>query len=118
MKRIVLGLLVGVGLVMAAVAAAEQRGDVLAQTLAPTKPAAAVTPSSGMIVVPTSLGDKAQILTVIDPAQQVMCVYHIDLPTGKIALKSVRKIAWDLQINDFNNENPLPQEIRSRLEQR
>lgn len=116
MKRIILGLLIGVGLVTAAVA--QQHGDPLAKALAPSRPAAAVTNGEGMIVVPSSLGDRTQIITVIDPAQQVMCVYHIDLSTGKIALKSVRKIAWDLQITDFNNENPLPQEIRSRLEQR
>jgi predicted methyltransferase len=71
-----------------------------------------------MIVVPTMLGDKAQVLTVVDPRQQVISVYHIDLVTGKISLKSVRKMVWDLQITDFNTENPLPQEIRSKLEQR
>ena len=58
------------------------------------------------------------MLTVVDPRQRVLCVYHIDLATGKIALKSVRNIQWDLQINDLNNENPLPQEIRSLLDQR
>jgi hypothetical protein len=118
MKRSMLGVLVGVGLVTAAVAVAEQRGETFPQRATPAAPAPAVAAGSELIVVPTSLGDKGQMLTIVDPRQQVLSVYHIDLLTGKIALKSVRKIQWDLQITDFNNENPLPQEIRLRLEQR
>ena len=118
MKRAILGILVGILSVVATFAVAQQRGEgfVPRPVQPPAAPAAAT--GSELIVVPAMLGDKAQILTVVDPRQQVMSVYHIDLVTGKIALKSVRKIVWDLQITDFNNENPLPQEIRSRLEQR
>jgi hypothetical protein len=117
MKRSILGVLVGVGLVTVAVAVAEQRGENFSQRAAPVPAAAA---GSEMIVVPLSMGDKGQgqMLAVVDPRQQVLSVYHIDLLTGKIALKSVRKIQWDLQITDFNTENPLPQEIRSKFEQR
>jgi nitrogen fixation protein len=97
-------------------ALAEQGGEIFSQR--PAVPTPKSEASSEMIVVPTSLGDKSLMLTVVDPKQQVISVYHIDLPTGKIALKSVRKIQWDLQITDFNTENPLPQEIRSKLEQR
>ena len=82
------------------------------------RPAPAAAAGSELIVVPTSLGDKGQMLTVVDPRQRVLSVYHIDLATGKIALKSVRNIQWDLQMTYLNNENPLPQEIRSLLEQR
>jgi hypothetical protein len=112
-----LGTLVGVGLVITAVAVARERGDGIVQreTLTTAAPAAA---GSEMIVVPTPLGEKGQMLTVVDPRQRVVCVYHIDLVTGKITLKSVRNIQWDLQITDLNNEKPLPQEIRSMVEQR
>ncbi len=58
------------------------------------------------------------MLTVIDPRQQAMGVYHIDLASGKIAPMSVRNIRWDLQMTEFNGVNPLPREIRSQLEQR
>ncbi len=57
------------------------------------------------------------MLTIVDPRQRALSVYHIDLNTGKIALKSVRNIQWDLQVTSFNNEIPLPQEIRSGLDQ-
>lgn len=109
MKRAVLGTLLGIGFVTAAVALAEQRA---------TSPVTAATASSELIVVPASLGEKGQMLTVVDPRQRVVSVYHIDLATGKIALKSVRNIQWDLQMTYLNNESPLPQEIRSLLEQR
>ena len=119
MKRAVLGSLVCVGLVMAAVGAAGQRGEVFAQRLTPpATPAPPAVAGSELIVVPATLGDKGQMLTVVDPRQKVVCVYHIDLATGKIALRSVRNIHWDLQMTYMNNENPLPQEIQSLLEQK
>jgi hypothetical protein len=116
MKRAILGTLVGVGLVMAAAAMAQQRGEVLPQREAPAMPGAAA--GTELIVVPTALGEKAQMLTVIDPRQQVLGVYHIDTASGKIALKSVRNIHWDLQIDHLNTEEPLPQQIRAMWEQK
>lgn len=116
MKRVVLGTLLGVGLAMVAVAVAEQRGDGLLQRPTTTAPGPAT--GSELIVVPASLGDKLQMLTVVDPRQRVLSVYHIELATGKITLKSVRSIQWDLQMSYLNNEPPLPQEIRSLMEQR
>jgi hypothetical protein len=117
MKRM-LGILVGVGLVMAAIAVAQQRAEVFAQRPAPPPMPPTAAAGTELIVVPMTLGDKGQMLTVVDPRRRVLSVYHIDAATGKIALKSVRNIQWDLQINDFNNDKPLPQEIRSSLEQR
>jgi nitrogen fixation protein len=116
MKRAILGTLVGVGLVMAAVAMAEQRGAVLPQRETLAMPATAG--GRELVVVPTTLGEKVQVLTVVDPRQQVLSVYHIDLATGKITLKSVRSIHWDLQIDHLNTEEPLPQQIRSMWEQK
>jgi len=70
--------------------------------------------------VPTPLGDKGQLLTVIDPRQQVMGVYHIELASGKITLRSARNLRWDLspQMTYLNNDPPLPQEIRALSEQK
>jgi hypothetical protein len=116
MKSAILGALVGLGFVLAAGAVADQRGDMVAPSVKP--PALS---SSELIVVPTAaLRDNAQVqvLTVVDPKQRVMGVYHIDMATGRIALKSVRNLQWDLQINDLNTDNPLPQQIRSMLEQK
>jgi hypothetical protein len=118
MKRAILGTLLGIGLVMAAAAMAEQRGDVLPQRGGPLTPAPAAVAGTELVVVPTALGDKVQMLTVVDSRQRVLSVYHIDTTTGKIALKSIRNIHWDLQIDHLNTDEPLPQQIRSMWEQK
>jgi hypothetical protein len=117
MKRAILGTLVGVGLVMAAAAMAEPRGGVLPRG-APAMPPPAAVAGTELIVVPTAVADRVQMLTVVDPRQRVLSVYHIDTATGKISLKSVRNIHWDLQIDHLNTDEPLPQQIRSMWEQK
>jgi hypothetical protein len=71
-----------------------------------------------LIALPTQVDNNRQQITVIDPIKRVICVYHLDLPSGGITLKSVRNIAGDLQIDDFNGTSPLPREVRSQLEPR
>lgn len=105
----------GLAAAMVTVAAAQQRGEPHVARGAAAPLAAAGTE---LIVVPNSVGDKTQMLTVVDPRQRALAVYHVDATSGKISLKSVRNIQWDLQISDLNNENPLPEQIRSLLEQR
>jgi anti-sigma-K factor RskA len=80
-------------------------------------PTAPVLGGEGLIALPAQSGDQRQQITVIDPATRVMGVYHIDLATGEVTLKSVRRIHWDLQMNEFNATHPLPGEIRSMVEQ-
>ena len=63
------------------------------------------------------LADGTQQLCVLDPRQQVVAIYHIDPAKGGITLRSVRNIYWDLRINHFNGTTPLPEEIRSLIEQ-
>jgi hypothetical protein len=116
MKRAILGALLGAGLVAMAVGLCGQRNEVFAQHVAPSPATAA---GGDLIAIPVGpVGERSQMLTVIDPRQRVMSVYHIDGGSGKIALLSVRNIQWDLQMMDFNGVNPLPREIRTQLEQR
>lgn len=113
MKRAILGALVGAGLLWAVVVLVGwDRAE--AQRLAP--PAAGG--DGSLIAVPTPMGEKGQLLTVIDPKQQTIGVYFVEGSTGRITLRSVRNIRWDLQMLDFNGANPLPREIRLQLEQR
>ena len=74
--------------------------------------------SAELITVTAPLDATHQQLTVIDPRMQVISVYHMDLPTGAITLKSVRNIRWDLQLVEFNGTSPLPSVIRSQLDSR
>ena len=100
---------------MAAVGRFDPSGEVYAQCAVPNSASAG---DSQLIVLPTPTGEKTQALTVIDPRQQSMAMYHVDLSNGKITLLSVRNIHYDLQMTEFNGVNPLPREIRLQLEQR
>jgi hypothetical protein len=114
MIRTALGAMVALGLLLGLGSAMAPQNVALGQRAA-NYPAAA---ANDLIVVPTTVGDKAQLLTVVDPHQRVLGVYSVDLPSGKITLRSVRNISWDLQMTYLNNDNPLPQEIRALLEQK
>ena len=115
MSKTMLGALAGVGLVIAAVGLFDRTTEALAQRPGPVGSYAT---GSELIVVPGPDGEKGQLLTVIDPHARVMGVYHVDQQTGKIGLRSVRNIHWDLQMTYLDNEGLLPQEIHAMLEQR
>jgi len=115
MKATVLGALIGAGLMTAAVGGLSHSDEVLAQRAGPDW---ADGPKSELIAFSETVEQKYQQLTVIDPKLRVMSVYQIDLSSGKIALRSVRNIHWDLQMLEFNGANPLPREIQALLEQR
>ena len=74
-------------------------------------------PQSGdLIAHVTAAEGQPQVVTVIDPRQRVMAIYHVDRATGQITPKSVRNFTWDLQMIEFNSGDPLPQDIRSGLQ--
>lgn len=72
--------------------------------------------SPDMLALSAEVEGRQQI-TVIDPKQKVMAVYHIDRTTGAVSLRSVRNLQWDMQIEDFNSANPTPREIRALTQQ-
>jgi hypothetical protein len=114
MKTSVIAALVGAGVTLLAMAGWGHGGEALAQR------GSGVEVGGELITVSATVGDKGQFqqLTVIDPRMRVMSVYHVDLASGAITLRSVRNITWDLQLREFNGVAPLPQEIRALLEQR
>lgn len=71
----------------------------------------------GLIALSAQSPNGQQQLTVVDPAQRVIAVYHVDPASGELSLRSVRNIQWDLRMTQFNGSTPLPQEIRNLLEQ-
>ena len=66
-----------------------------------------------LIALPMQIDNTRQQLTVIEPRTHVMSVYHLDLATGSVTLKSVRNLSWDLQLDEYNGIKPLPREIRA-----
>ena len=75
-------------------------------------------PSAELMALAFDSGDGRQQITVVDPRQRVLAVYHIDRVTGGLSLKSVRNIQHDLLIEDFNSEKPTPREVRALIQQR
>ena len=72
----------------------------------------------GLIALESSNADGIQQVTLIDPKDRVISVYHIESATGVISLRSVRSIRWDFQLEEFNGKTPKPKEIRSLIQPR
>lgn len=69
-------------------------------------------PPAALVTYLGTTGGDTQVVTVIDPAQRALAIYHVNGTTGEIALKSVRNMTWDLQMVQYNSGKPLPQEVR------
>ncbi len=67
---------------------------------------------SGLQVISTLLPSGIQQLAIVEPRAKSMAVYHVDPTSGKIQLKSARSLVWDLQMEYFNGQAPLPSELR------
>ncbi len=120
MRKAMLGALTGAGLVMAAVGLLAPQDKLHAQSQGLTDQAGDFRSggSRQLIALPGPTDEDGQLFLVVDPQVRAVSVYHVDGANGKIALKSVRNIHYDLQMMNLNTEDPLPQNIRSLLEQR
>jgi hypothetical protein len=72
--------------------------------------------STDLIAHVSSPAGQPQTVTIIDPRQRVLGVYHVDPKSGEVSLKSVRNFSWDLQMIEFNSTSPLPQDVRNGLD--
>ena len=63
-------------------------------------------------VVSALLPNGGQQIVVLDANQKSLSVYHVSPQDGKVQLRSVRNIAWDLSMEEFNGTAPLPSELR------
>ena len=113
MRNAVLGALViaSLWMLVAGVAGGRDR-------LAAAGPVASEGAGQELVTLATPVGDNRQMLTIVDPRTRAICVYHVELATGAIALKSVRHIHWDLQMTEYNTLAPLPREIQHTFGQR
>lgn len=63
-------------------------------------------------IISTLLPSGIQQVLIVDTAVQSLAIYHVEPVNGKVQLKSVRRFAWDLQMEQFNGQVPLPSELR------
>ena len=68
----------------------------------------------GLFVSTSPIDSGRQMLLVIDPERQVLAVYHIEI-SGEVSLRSTRALGYDLQLEDFNAEDPKPAAIKKML---
>lgn len=78
----------------------------------PTTPRSSPSRSSHLV---TQAGHDHQ-LVIYDEQQKTIAVYQIHPTTGAITLASVRNIAWDLRMEEFNSDKPTPASIRQGIE--
>ncbi len=69
----------------------------------------------GLFVSTSPIDSGRQMLLVIDPERQVLAVYHIETVSGQVSLRSTRALGYDLQLEDFNAEDPKPAAIKKML---
>ena len=63
-------------------------------------------------VVSSLLPNGVQQIVVVDSQNRSMAIYHIEPTQGKLILRSVRNLTWDLSMEQFNGQAPLPSDLR------
>jgi hypothetical protein len=110
MRGLVGGVLLGLAVLAAGVVGlADAQGPRSVQDRAASSP--------DLLALSHDGGDGRQQITIVDPRQRVMAVYHVDRASGALQLKSVRNLQWDLMIEDYNSASPAPRDIRALKEQ-
>jgi hypothetical protein len=69
-----------------------------------------------VVVSSTAMPDGEVVITVLDAASQRLVVYAADSKRSRLKLLAVRDISADMLLTDYNNDKPLPREIRAILE--
>ncbi len=109
MRRSLVGALLGASLVIAVLAGRSSSEPPYGPPIdVPTR-------GSELFTNVTATEGQPLTVTVVDPRQRVMAVYHVDRTSGEITPMSIRNITWDLQMIEYNSGKPMPQDIRNGL---
>jgi hypothetical protein len=77
--------------------------------------------TSRLLAFSVVVDNSVQTLTVLDPINQTLVVYHIYLGNhpnaGKCHLESIRNISADLKFDDYGSLDPTPKSMRATVEQ-
>ncbi|MEA3366573.1 MAG: hypothetical protein U9R68_00500 [Planctomycetota bacterium] len=64
----------------------------------------------------TPLGGDRVVVCLVDMSRERLMVYLADGKRGRLRLLAVRDISADWALSDYNNDAPLPGDIRQRVE--
>ena len=74
------------------------------------------TQGGNLVVAATPLGDTSVVVCLVDTARQRLAVYVADARRSRLKLLAVRDISADWALSDYNNDPPLPKDVRARVE--
>ncbi len=78
---------------------------------------AADLPRDGSVVLSaTPLDNRSVMVCLLDTEAARLAVYQADGSRGRLKLLAVRDIGADLALTDYNNDPPLPKDIRARVD--
>lgn len=66
--------------------------------------------NSHLQMASTTLPTGVQQLVILDSNAKTLAVYHVE--NGNLQLRSIRNLAYDLRMEEFNGLPPLPSELR------
>ena len=69
-----------------------------------------------LVVAATPLGDTSVVVCLVDTTRQRLAVYVADTRRSRLKLLAVRDISADWALSDYNNDPPLPKDVRARVE--
>jgi len=70
---------------------------------------------ANVVVSTTPLGEREVLICLVDTARERLAVYLADGRRNRLKLLAVRDISADWELSDWNNDPPLPADIRARL---
>ena len=56
------------------------------------------------------------MICIVDAARQRLVVYLADAKRSRLKLLAVRDVSADWALTDYNNDPPLPKDVRARVE--
>ena len=111
MRNTFAGMVLAAGLVAFALVGWQAEPRAQGQTTDLTNPV-----GGDVFVMGMSVGEAGQRVIVFDKPRYTLAVYEVDALAGRIALRSVRNVRWDLSLDDFNSLPPKPKEVRAMTE--
>ncbi len=116
MRAMMVGLMAGVLVTWILNNASSNPPNVYAQRFGGSNPT--VAQRDGLIAIAGTNVEGQQLVLLLDPQRQTLGSYQVDAKTGQIALRSVRNIRWDLEMDEFNGTEPSPEKIQALLRSR
>ncbi len=111
MRDTLAGMVLGAGLVAFAFVGWQSEPQAQGQTTNLTSPV-----GDNVFVMGMPAGEAGQRVIVFDKPRYTLAVYEVDTLAGRIALRSVRNVRWDMSLDDFNSLPPKPNEVRAMTE--